>query len=91
VLAEKLIDSDSFPAAMTGLTARGALLRAEGRPALLANLRVRILGDPETAATEIYAKVSDLDPADGELFFVRFTSLRPEMKRRLAALSEAPR
>jgi adenylate cyclase len=84
VLADKLIDTESFPAQVLALAGRGAHMAADARPAAMTNLRIRLLGDPEATASDIYAKVADIDDADPRCFFVRFTSLEPEMRARLA-------
>jgi adenylate cyclase len=91
VLAEKLIDSESFPATLVGLTGRGAFLLANPRPSPLVNLRMRILSDPEATGSDVYAKVSELDAAEERAFYVRFTSLRPEMTARFRAWRDAAR
>jgi class 3 adenylate cyclase len=76
VLAEKLIDTDVREGALVALSPRGAVVRSSSRPALLANLRLRLVAPEGSAGTaDFYGKVVEVAEGGEETFRLRFTSL----------------
>lgn len=87
VLSGKLIDTESFTGSLVKASARGALVRTESCPAPLVDLRMRITADDLPGAeADAYAKVIDSRPGEIQ---VRFTAVRPELRRFLEASIDA--
>jgi len=85
VLEEKFVGRTAFHGSIARLSRTGAEMRCESPPALLSNLRLRLLcegGDPG----EIYAKVVGVGAIGPSSVSLHFTSMTPEARALLDVL-----